>query len=175
MKIFFDAVSFFIYLRSWNSPLYETNSATVYLLIVDFLVKNKNIEIFKELYQIIADTLDKRDLKGMRMMYTDNNEMARGLSPNKLSELNQILKKKFSFDLDKDHDKVSNKINLIVQRGHLKNDDEFRLLFSRVDEIYADDGKEKEVETLENLMSDYEKSKAAKMLKKRTYKIYIFY
>lgn len=63
--------------------------------------------------------------------------------------------------MDEDHDKVSAKINLIVQRGHLENDNEFRLLSSRVDEIYADDSKEKEVETLENLTDDYEKNKAA--------------
>ena len=44
----------------------------------------------------------------------------------------------------------------------MENDDEFSLLSSRVDEIYADDSKEKEVETLENLMTHYEKSKAAK-------------
>lgn len=94
-------------------------------------------------------------------MYNDTNEMARGLSPNKLIELNQILRDKFGFDLDEDHDKVSAKINLIVQRGHLENDNEFRLFSSRVDEIYADDSKEKEVETLENLMDDYEKNKAA--------------
>lgn len=148
-----DELSF---LKDWNQ------------MIVDFLVKNENTEFFKELYKVITDAFDKKNLKGMRMMYNDTNEMARGLSPNKLTELNQVLKEKFGFDLNKDHDKVSAKINLIVQRGHLENDDEFRLLFNRVDEIFADDSKEKEVETLENLMDDYEKNKAAKMLKKRT-------
>lgn len=148
-----DELSF---LKDWNQ------------MIVDFLVKNENTEFFKELYKVITDAFDKKNLKGMRMMYNDTNEMARGLSSNKLTELNQVLKEKFGFDLNKDHDKVSAKINLIVQRGHLENDDEFRLLFNRVDEIFADDSKEKEVETLENLMDDYEKNKAAKMLKKRT-------
>lgn len=148
-----DELSF---LKDWNQ------------MIVDFLVKNENTEFFKELYKVITDAFDKKNLKGMRMVYNDTNEMARGLSPNKLTELNQVLKEKFGFDLNKDHDKVSAKINLIVQRGHLENDDEFRLLFNRVDEIFADDSKEKEVETLENLMDDYEKNKAAKMLKKRT-------
>ncbi|WP_270611004.1 hypothetical protein [Bacteroides intestinalis] len=130
--------------------------------IVDFLVKNENTEFFKELYQVITDTFDKKNLRGMRMMYNDSNEVARGLSPNKLNEINQILKEKFGFDLNKDHDKTLAKINRIIQRGHLENDDEFSLLSSRVDEIYADDSKEKEVETLENLMTHYEKSKAAK-------------
>lgn len=50
--------------------------------IVDFLVKNENTEFFKELYQVITDTFDKKNLRGMRMMYNDSNEVARGLSPN---------------------------------------------------------------------------------------------
>jgi len=51
----------------------------------------------------------------------------------------------------------------ITQRGHLKSDDEFRLLLNRVDEIYADDGKKDEVEVLNKLMSDYENSKMSKL------------
>lgn len=148
-----DELSF---MRDWN------------WVIVDFLVKNENGDFFKQLYQVISEAFDKKNLRGMRMMYNDNNEMARGLSLNKLTELNHILREKFGFDLDKAHDKVLAKINLIVQRGYLDNDDEFRLLFSRVDEIYEDDNKEKEVEILENLMNKYEKCKAAKTSRKRT-------
>lgn len=143
------------FMRDWNWA------------IMDFLVKNENEEFFKEFYPIISEVFDKKDLRGMRMIYNDNNEMARGLSFHKLNELNRILREKFGFDLNKAHDKVIAKINRIVQRGYLKNDDEFRLLYSRVDEIYADDSKKEEVEILENLMADYEESKAAKMQKKR--------
>ena len=145
-----DELSF---MRDWN------------WVIVDFLVKNENEEVFKELFkelhQIISITFDKKDLRGMRMIYNDNNEMARGLSQDKQSELNQILKEKFGFSLERAHDLNLAKINQILQRGYLKNDDEFRLLLSHTDEIYADSSKKKEVETLENLMADYESSKAA--------------
>ena len=96
-----DELSF---LKDWNQT------------IVDFLIKKENTEFFKELYQVITDAFDKKNLNGMRMMYNDTNEMARGLSLNKLIELNQILRDKFGFDLDEDHDKVSAKINLIVQK-----------------------------------------------------------
>lgn len=141
-------------------------------VITDFLVKNELSESFKEIfkgmYQAISDTFDKKNLRGMRMAYNDSNEMASSLSPSQLNELNHILREKFGFALDKVHDKFLAKINQIVQRGYLKNDDEFRLLFSRVDEIYADDSKAKEVDTLENLMADYEKSKAAKILKPKS-------
>lgn len=148
-----DELSF---MRDWNWA------------IVDFLVKNENGEVFKELHQIISTTFDKKDLRGMRMIYNDNNEMAKGLSQDKQSELNLILKDKFGFSLERGHDLNLAQINQILQRGCLKNDDEFRLLLSHTDEIYADSSKKKEVETLENLMADYESSKAAEILKKRT-------
>lgn len=145
-----DELSF---MRDWN------------WVIVDFIVKNENEEVFKELFkelhQIISITFEKKDLRGMRMMYNDNNEMTKSLSQDKQSELNQILKEKFGFSLERTHDLNLAQINQILQRGYLKNDDEFRLLLSHTDEIYADSSKKKKVETLENLMADYESSKAA--------------
>lgn len=145
-----DELSF---MRDWN------------WVIVDFIVKNENEEafkeIFKELHQIISITFEKKDLRGMRMMYNDNNEIAKSLSQDKQSELNQILKEKFGFNLERAHDLNLAQINQILQRGYLKNDDEFRLLLSHTDEIYTDSSKKKKVETLEDLMADYESSKAA--------------
>lgn len=137
-------------------------------VIVDFLVKNESGEIFKEMYQVISDTFDRKNLRGMKMMYNDTNEMARGLSQDKLRELNQILREKFGFGLERDHNIILAKINQILQRGYLKNDDEFRLLLSQSEEIYADNSKKKEVETLENLMVDYESRKATKILKPKS-------
>lgn len=148
-----EALDELSFMRDWN------------WVIVDFIVKNENEEVFKELFkglhQIISITFDKKNLRGMRMMYNDNNEMVRSLSQDKQSELNQILKEKFGFSLERVHDLNLAQINQILQRGYLKNDDEFRLLLSHTDEIYADSSKKKEVETLENLMADYESSKAA--------------
>lgn len=146
------------FLRDWN------------WVITDFTFKNETEESFKEIlkqcFQIINEAFDKKDLRGLRMMYNDSNEMAGDFSPHQLNELNRILRAKFGFDLNGAHDEFLAKINRIVQRGYLKNDDEFRLLYSRVDEIYADDSKKEEVEILEKLMGDYEESKAAKMHKK---------
>lgn len=147
-----DELSF---MRDWNWT------------VVDFLIKNNYGEFFKQCYPIITDTFNTKNLRGMRMMYNDSNEIARSLSQDKLNELNQILREKFGFDLEKDHDILLAKINKIIQRGYLKNDDEFRLLSSRDDEIYADDSKKKEVENLNKLMEDYERRKVDKMLKNR--------
>ena len=148
-----EALDELSFMRDWN------------WVIVDFIVKNENEEafkeIFKELHQIISITFEKKDLRGMRMMYNDNNEMAKSLSQDNQNELNQILKEKFGFSLERAHDLNLAQIKLILQRGYLKNDDEFRLLLSHTDEIYADSSKKKEVEILENLMADYENSKAA--------------
>lgn len=73
-----DELSF---MRDWN------------WVLADFLVKNDNGKFFKQLYQIISEAFDKKDLRGMRLIYNDNNEMVRGLSLNKLTELNGSIRK----------------------------------------------------------------------------------
>lgn len=78
------------------------------------------------------------------------------------------MRDKFGVDLTNAHGKLLAKINRIIQRGHLKSDDEFRMLSSRVEEIYADDSKQNEVEILNKLMYDYETNKKVKILKSRT-------
>lgn len=58
-----DELSF---LKDWNQ------------MIVDFLVKNENTEFLKELYQVITDAFDKKNLKGMRMMYNNSPKRSSG-------------------------------------------------------------------------------------------------
>ncbi len=145
-----------LFLKEWN------------LIIADYFVKIWADPIFERFRQIIIETFEKNDLRGMRMIYKDNNGMTIDLSPNDLDKLNQILRKKFGFDLAKVNDKNLAKIKRIIERGHLKSDDEFRLLSNRVDEIYADDSKKDEVEVLNKLMGDYENSKRSKLFKRRS-------
>lgn len=135
------------FLKEWN------------LVIVDYFVKVKHETFLEQCYPIITEAFDNKNLRGLRMAYSDNNDMARDLLPSDLNELNQILREKFGYDLDKVNDMNLAKIKLIIKRGHIKTDDEFRLLLNRVEEIYADDNMKDEVEVLNKLMGDYETNK----------------
>lgn len=132
-----------IFLKEWN----ET--------IVKFFVlksKNNSLEIF---HQIINETFNKSDLKGMRMIYKDLNEGANDLPLIEFNELNQQLSQKFGTDLTECNNKNLTKIKQIVKKGNINNDEEYRLILNRVEEIYADDNQKEETEILNMLLTNY--------------------
>jgi hypothetical protein len=139
------------------------------LTITDFLLlKYPKAETPTLMRQIVTETFEKSNLRGMRMVYKDMNELSKGLSSIDLEELNRVLKERFGSDLTVYSNKGLAKIQRIIKRGRVNTDDEFRLLSNRVDEIYADDSKKDEVEVLNKLMGDYENSKRSKLLKRRS-------
>ena len=143
-----------LFLKEWNCT------------VIDYFIKKEADPLFKQFHQVIIESFNKNNIKGLKTAYTDNNDMARDLPPSDLNELNQILREKFGYDLTKANDQNLAKIKRIVQKGHLKTDDEFRLLLNRVDDIYADDNMKDEVEILNKLMHDYEDNKRSKLFKK---------
>lgn len=131
------------FLKEWN----ET--------IVKFFVlksKDTSLEIF---HQIINETFNKADLKGMRMIYKDLNEGANDLPLIEFNELNQQLSQKFGTDLTECNNKNLTKIKQIVKKGNINNDEEYRLILNRVEEIYADDNQKEETEILNMLLINY--------------------
>lgn len=131
------------FLKEWN----ET--------IVNFFAskpKDNSLEIF---HQIINETFNKSDLKGMRMIYKDLNEGANDLPLIEFNELNQQLSQKFGTDLTECNNKNLTKIKQIVKKGNINNDEEYRLILNRVEEIYADDNQKEETEILNMLLTNY--------------------
>lgn len=131
------------FLKEWN----ET--------IVRFFVlksKDNSLEIF---HQIINETFNKSDLKGMRMIYKDLNEGANDLPLIEFNELNQQLSQKFGTDLTECNNKNLTIIKQIVKKGNINNDEEYRLILNRVEEIYADDNQKEKTEILNMLLTNY--------------------
>lgn len=113
--------------------------------------------IFTQYVEVINDSYQKQNLKGLRYCLKDVNEWAKGLSKKDVEELNIVLENKFGINLSDANNKALKKISTIVKRGKINNEDEYRLLTSRVDEIYANDQKKAELESLNKLLAEYEK------------------
>ncbi|OJV35346.1 MAG: hypothetical protein BGO33_08735 [Bacteroidia bacterium 43-41] len=131
------------FLKEWN----ET--------IINFLIlksKDNSLDIF---HQIITETFNKSDLRGMRMIYKDLNEGANDLPLMELNELNQLLSKKFGRNLTEYNNKNLAKIKRIVKKGNISNEEEYRLILNRVEEIYADDTQKDETKILNMLLTNY--------------------
>ena len=133
------------------------------LTIVDFMIGKDGAHFsFTSFKDIINDTYNiqnLRGLQGMRCVYSDTNEWARDLLPLEKTELNKILYDKFGEDLSTCSGRDVQKIKRIVRKGKIATENEYRLVQSRVDEIYADTTKKEEIETLNMLLSKFALSK----------------
>ena len=121
--------------------------------------------------EAIVRAYERFDLRGMRMVYNDMNEMANGLGRSKIEELNAILREKFGEDLTTVNKRIAARIQKIEERGYINTEVEWRMVRDWIDHIMWDDSKDKEVELLEKLMSEYDKSiekkRAVRKQKKR--------
>lgn len=110
-----------------------------------------------ELMKILNQTFEDQDLVGMRYIYNDDNERSRYSKPAELEELNAILREKFGEDLVHNRQKDLAKIKRIIKRGKINNEDEFRLLKGRIDEL-LEESQFEEAQLLDKLMFEFEES-----------------
>jgi len=127
------------------------------IVIYDYLNihKSTNENFYQSFTAIIQKAFDQHDLRGMRMVFNDTNEMARGLPETQLLELNRILEAKFGRSLTDEEKEMKKQINKIVKRGKINNDDEFRLLEQSVSELSQEQSYSSEIETLNRLLAGY--------------------
>lgn len=109
--------------------------------------------------QIINDASDKGDIRGLRILYNDVNEMAHGISKSNLVVLNRKLNIKFGMGLDTVKKDNMVRIREILQKGYLESDDEYRFVSSMIDEIYIDGRRKDKIDAIYKLMDDYEERK----------------
>ena len=124
---------------------------------MNFMTSKYGEQGFSEFILVIQETFRKQNLRGFRYIFKDTNEWANGLPKSDLDELNELLQRKFGENLLKQSQRNLSKINRIVKKGKINNEDEYRLLLSRVDEIFADESKKEEVEMLNKLLADFHK------------------
>lgn len=126
------------------------------LAILNFMIsKNGETPGLKMFVEVITDSYQKQNLKGLKYVNKDINEWARGLPLSDVDELNKLLWNRFGEDLSKQTNRNLVKIAQIIKKGKIANEDEYRLLLIRVDEIYKDESKQDELQTLNNLLADY--------------------
>ncbi len=70
--------------------------------------------------------------------------------------LNIKLRQEFKFDLNDFSNRNNRRIQNILKRGIIRNEDEFRLVSDKVEEIYADDSQKELVSKLNDLLGAFE-------------------
>ena len=127
-----------------------------------FLVVNYFIEIGDSVFSLFIEDGEKayqnNCLKCFQVSLDDINSGALELEPDQFTELNRRLKEKFGKNLFDMNDKLEKKINSIIERKKVRNNEEFRMIAAFLDTIRDVEGKEEEVDVLESLNFDYEES-----------------
>lgn len=95
---------------------------------------------------------ERGDLGGLRMVYRDTNEWARGLGKQERDKLDLLLKERFGHGLVKGTRELRKQTSEILKRGSIKEADEYRILESRLDSILDDPSKQKEVDAINSLL-----------------------
>lgn len=124
---------------------------------LDSAFAEQNPSMHDYLIRVLDKAYLEQNLVGLRSSINDYNEDARDLTPAEFEELNAILREKFGEDLVHNRQKDLAKIKRIIKRGKINNEDEFRLLKGRIDELLEEE-KIEEAQLLDKLMFEFEES-----------------
>lgn len=117
----------------------------------------QNPSMHDYLIRVLDKAYLEQNLVGLRSSINDYNEDACDLTPSEFEELNAILREKFGEDLVHNRQKDLAKIKRIIKRGKINNEDEFRLLKGRIDEL-LEESQFEEAQLLDKLMFEFEES-----------------
>lgn len=122
-----------------------------------------------QFFYMELDAINECAIKGklsqLRMAVGDLNEMASGLSPMNLKELNRRLREKFGNDLCTIDKRMEKRMESVLKRGKIRNDDEYIRVSEWIDHLLWDPDKENQqsdIDTFERLLGEYVEKKSNK-------------
>lgn len=112
-------------------------------------------EMCSSLEDVVAQTLQKEDLRGMRQVAKELVKLTSALSVHEWDKLDDVLRREFGRGLREEVKIEIGKVDRVVKRGKIGSKAEYRLLSTRADEIYADESKKNELENINRLLAAY--------------------
>jgi hypothetical protein len=112
--------------------------------------------------QAVSAASTKGNVEGLRMCVSDLREWVSYAPPADRQRVHERLLAKVGHGLYEVDLARNKRLASILKRGRIATDNEFRLLMARVDEIYEDEGKQAEVNRINELLSEYEDRKQQK-------------
>lgn len=113
----------------------------------------------REISDILNKCFENGRLSQLKMVIGDINEMATGMIPKHVKELNRILQQKFGNDLCSIDKMMARRMDGVLKQGKIRNDDEYVRVSEWIDHLLWNSGKserQQEIEIFEKLMGEYE-------------------
>lgn len=102
--------------------------------------------------EIIERIINKKNLRGARIMYNDNHEWGRDLHRSLYDELDTILMKRFGWGLAGGTKDLEKQSRAILKRGKIRKADEYRVLERWLDVILEDSAMKTDVDRVNALL-----------------------
>jgi len=115
--------------------------------------------IATEMRAAIQAAFERGDLRSLKMVSRDLNEWANGMPPATIARLDAILRSELGED-PRGTESEARDLARILHRGTIEDEDEYRLLTRRLEEIYADGWKGGELEKINELLVAFEEKLA---------------
>ena len=103
----------------------------------------------------VEDCLRAADLRSLRAYKNDLYHVATALPKHEYAELDRLLKERFGMGLRGKLTSEEIAFNNVLQRGKIIDEDEYRMLEERAEEIWDDPTKADELERVNKLLSAY--------------------
>jgi hypothetical protein len=111
-------------------------------------------------YKIYTDYVNKfyleKKLEPLKCLVAELIEGVSGMSESKIQELDRTLIEQFGTGIKSQQKKSYKKVQSIIKKGKITNEDEYRLVLDYIDQIYADSSKEGVLQKLNVLLNQFD-------------------
>lgn len=116
-------------------------------------------DLLRDTENVINAAFDRRDLRGLRMMWRDVRKWTKALSAARRMQLEELLQSAFGVGLVNSAHKDKQTVSQTLKRGRIDGDEEHRILTNRAEEIYAEVSKRSELKQINSLLAEYESTR----------------
>ncbi len=133
------------------------------LIFCTFLVQKTGVpkQSFGQTNKLIYKAYKDNDVRALKVTSNDIDNQIRELPLYLSLELDKLFQEKLGISIDSINKKMEKEIQKVIKRGKILNEEEYRLIKNREDEIYVDNSKAEEKQQLDRLMEAYEESTGA--------------
>lgn len=120
--------------------------------VIDYVINidRSSAALLSQFKAVVNSSFDRKNLKGLKTIKKDLNEIIGDLSPAQKGELSKLLE----LDSNESLENISEKARAIIDTGNIDNDDDYRFLNSYIDYLLENNITE-EVESINKILLQY--------------------
>jgi hypothetical protein len=126
------------------------------LALYDYVTAHANLgPLGSQIRDTVENAYASQDLRGLRRIKRDFDEWSRSLPDERQQELAQLLEARLAVDLRGESQANEEEVRGILARGRIRNEREYRLVSSFIEDLLERPGHRGEVSALNELLARY--------------------